>query len=121
MRRARLPEGPVASPAGGPQRPRRPADDKLSCPFKHGGRYFVFKKEALRNQSVLYTMDSLDGPQRVFMDPNLFSDDGTVALHSFSFSHSGRYMGAWPPPPAPAPAHAARSHPPREGGGQPTP
>jgi len=66
--------------------------EKYSSPFKAGGRYYYFYNSGLQNQSVLYTQDSLDGEARVLLDPNTWSDDGTVALGGMSFSDDGRYM-----------------------------
>ncbi len=65
---------------------------KYSSPFKEGGRYFFLKNDGLRNQSVLYTMDSLRGKARVLLDPNKWSDDGTVALAGLAVSDDGRYL-----------------------------
>lgn len=66
--------------------------DNMSAPFKEGGRYFFYKKTGLQNQSVLYTMKSLDDKPTVLLDPNTFCSDGTVALAGISPSHDGKYL-----------------------------
>ena len=66
--------------------------EKVGTPFKKHGRWYLYKNNGLQNQSVLYTMDRLDGEQRVFLDPNTLSTDGTVALKGCYFSHDGKYM-----------------------------
>ncbi|MFS8852137.1 prolyl oligopeptidase family serine peptidase [Synechococcus sp. R5-16] len=66
--------------------------EKYSQPFKEGGRYFYFKNDGLQNQSVLYTQESLEGQARVLLDPNTFSEDGTVALAGIAISRDGRYL-----------------------------
>lgn len=66
--------------------------DKTGIPFKKYGKWYVYKNIGMKNQSILYTMDTLDGEQRVFLDPNTLSNDGTVALTGISFSHNGKYM-----------------------------
>lgn len=65
--------------------------ERIGCPFKKHGHYYIFRNNGLQNQSVLYTMDSPSGAQRVFLDPNQLSSDGTVALKGVYFSNDGRY------------------------------
>lgn len=66
--------------------------EKSGTPFKHHGKYFIYKNDGLQNQSVLYEMDSLTATPRLLLDPNKLSEDGTVALQSVDFSKDGRYM-----------------------------
>ncbi|MGY2709994.1 prolyl oligopeptidase family serine peptidase [Thermostichus sp. MS-CIW-28] len=66
--------------------------ERYSQPFKEGNRYFYFKNDGLQNQSVLYTQESLEAEARVLLDPNTFSEDGTVALAGIAISRDGRYL-----------------------------
>src|ERR1044071_4758115 len=66
--------------------------ERYGVPFKEGGRYFFTKNDGLQNQSVLFTMASLDAPPTVLLDPNRLSADGTVALASYSISNDGGLM-----------------------------
>jgi len=66
--------------------------ERYGIPFKEGGRYFLTKNDGLQNQSVLYTLTSLDAEPRVLLDPNKLSTDGTVALTGFSIRHDGGLM-----------------------------
>lgn len=63
--------------------------EKFACPVKHGSRYFYKHNSGLQNQSVVYYQESLNAERKVLIDPNKFSDDGTVALHSLIFSKDG--------------------------------
>ncbi|MGB0524018.1 MAG: prolyl oligopeptidase family serine peptidase [Flammeovirgaceae bacterium] len=65
--------------------------EKYSAPFKRGGKYYFYKNDGLQNQYVLYTQESLDSEPSVFLDPNTFSEDGTVSLAGFTVSKDGKY------------------------------
>ena len=65
--------------------------EKFLSAFRAGGRDYLFRNDGLQNQFVLYTMDGLDEEPRVLIDPNAWSDDGTVALAGLAFSDDGRY------------------------------
>ncbi|MEG3898261.1 MULTISPECIES: prolyl oligopeptidase family serine peptidase [unclassified Microcoleus] len=66
--------------------------EKYGIPFKQGDRYFYYKNDGLQNQSVLYTLTSLDSEPKVLIDPNTLSEDGTVALGGIAISEDGKYM-----------------------------
>ena len=66
--------------------------EKVYTPFEKHGKWYVYRNNGLQNQAVLYQMDKLGGEQRVFLDPNKLSTDGTVALKSISFSNDGKYL-----------------------------
>ena len=69
--------------------------EKFGIPFEKNGKWYVHRNDGLQNQYVLYQMDRPDSPvkeQRVWLDPNKLSTDGTVALKGTHFSNNGRYM-----------------------------
>lgn len=66
--------------------------DTETVPRYTGKYYLYYKKAGLANQSVLYIKDSLNGAERVLLDPNTLSTDGTVALAGTSFSNDSRYL-----------------------------
>jgi len=66
--------------------------EKFSSPFKRGGRYYFYKNDGLQNQYVLYVSETLDGEPQVLIDPNTWSEDGTIALSGTYFSDDGKYV-----------------------------
>ena len=57
--------------------------EKFSVPVKHGGRYFYEYNDGLANQDQIYLQRSVDGEPELLIDPNLWSEDGTVALSAY--------------------------------------
>ena len=66
--------------------------ERYSAPFREGDRYFYSKNDGLQNQSILYTLKSLQDKAKVLLDPNKLSADGTIALAGISISDDGRLM-----------------------------
>ena len=70
---------------------------RRSAPWERGGRYFQFRNSGLENQNVLYVMALPRGADnsdegRVVLDPNGFSEDGTVALANWAVSPDGGWL-----------------------------
>jgi prolyl oligopeptidase len=66
--------------------------EKMSVPFRDGGRTFFSRNSGLQPQSVWYVQDTPDAQARVLLDPNTLSKDGTVALSGFSVSDDGKLV-----------------------------
>ncbi|MEM1357758.1 MAG: prolyl oligopeptidase family serine peptidase [Bacteroidota bacterium] len=62
--------------------------EKIGSPFKEGKYSYYYKNNGLQNQYVIYRTKE-DGTDEVFLDPNTFSEDGTISLGGMSFSKSG--------------------------------
>lgn len=66
--------------------------ERQSAPMKEGGALYYYKNNGLQNQAVMYRKAAWDSPkEEVFLDPNTFSEDGTVSLGGVNFSKDGRY------------------------------
>ncbi|XP_074279133.1 uncharacterized protein LOC141604609 [Silene latifolia] len=65
---------------------------RYHAPFKRSNKYFYFHNSGLQQQDVLYVQDKLDGKPKVLLDPNQLSDDGTVALNTYSVSEDANYF-----------------------------
>tara|TARA_B100001146_G_scaffold213087_1_gene213101 strand:+ start:1304 stop:3421 length:2118 start_codon:yes stop_codon:yes gene_type:complete len=59
--------------------------EKRTSPFNEGDYTYYYKNNGLQNQYVVYRKkDSED--EEVFLDPNSFSEDGTISLTGLDFS-----------------------------------
>lgn len=65
--------------------------EKISSPFREGNYTYFYKNTGLQNQSILYRTKD-DGESKIFLDPNLFSIDGTTSLAGISFSKDGSLL-----------------------------
>ena len=66
---------------------------KVSAPKKYGDYYYYYKNEGLQDQSVYYrTKDLSIDSEEVFLNPNEFSEDGTVSMAGTFFSRDGSMM-----------------------------
>ena len=62
--------------------------ERVSAPFTEGEYTYFYKNDGLQNQSLVYRSKA-GGESTVFIDPNKFSNDGTVSLAGLSFSTDG--------------------------------
>lgn len=64
----------------------------VGVPQMGGKYYFYTRREGNQNQPVLYVRESLNGTDRVLVDVNKMSADGTVALDWWFASNDGKYV-----------------------------
>ena len=65
---------------------------RYSAPYKRGGRYFFWKNDGLQNQPVLYVQQTLESQPNVVINPNLLSEDGTIAVTRTAVSEDGNLL-----------------------------
>lgn len=66
--------------------------EKFTIPRERGGRYFYTCNPGLANQATLLVRDGVDGPDRVLIDPNTWSEHGAVALAEWEPSKDGALL-----------------------------
>ena len=65
--------------------------EKRTSPFNEGDYTYYYKNNGLQNQYVVYRKkDSED--EEVFLDPNSFSEDGTISLTGLDFSKNEKLV-----------------------------
>ena len=65
--------------------------EKFSAPKQKGPYLFFSRNAGLQKQSVLYIQKGLEGTPEVLIDPNTWSEDGTVQLSAFEPSKDARH------------------------------
>ncbi|MBC7650366.1 MAG: S9 family peptidase, partial [Deinococcales bacterium] len=63
--------------------------EKYSAPFKEGKYTYYYRNTGLQNQSVLYREIEGNKEAELFLDPNVFSKDGTTSLAGINFTEDG--------------------------------
>lgn len=66
--------------------------ERYGLPRKAGRSYFYSRNSGLQNQSALWVRKGVGGKQRLLIDPNGWSADGSLALAQWEPSPSGRYV-----------------------------
>jgi prolyl oligopeptidase len=64
--------------------------DSLGAPSKRGGRLFYVRTHKEKEKAVVYWREGPRGRERVLLDPNTWSADGTVSLGTWSPSWDGK-------------------------------
>jgi prolyl oligopeptidase len=64
----------------------------VGAPQMGGPYYFHTRREGNQNQAILYVREGLNGDDRVLLDVNKLSADGTVALDWWYASDDGKYV-----------------------------
>ena len=59
---------------------------------KAGDYIFFSKNDGLQNQSVYYFRKGMDGEDKVFLDPNKLSSDGSLSVEFDGFSNDKKYL-----------------------------
>jgi prolyl oligopeptidase len=65
---------------------------KVSVPFYEGRHWFYNRNKGLEKQAVVFTRESLTGPETVVIDPNALWPDGTVQLSSWVPSANAQHL-----------------------------
>jgi prolyl oligopeptidase len=64
--------------------------DAVSAPVHRGGRYFYTRRHADREKAIVYWREGKQGEERVLLDPNRMSADGSTSLGVWVPTYDGR-------------------------------
>lgn len=66
--------------------------DAVGTPRRKGDRYFLYRRAADQEKYVLYWKQGEDGAEKVLIDPNTLSEDGSTSLGGIWPTHDGKLM-----------------------------
>ena len=72
-------------------------NESISIPYKEEGKTFYYFNDGSFQQSKLMIKDCDKCDERVLIDPNTFSDDGTISLGGTSVNNSAELLTLVPP------------------------
>ncbi len=64
--------------------------DSISTPLRRSGRVFYSRTHKDKEKAIVYWRQGESGPEKVLLDPNAWSADGTVSLGVWSVSWDGK-------------------------------
>ncbi|WP_095957980.1 prolyl oligopeptidase family serine peptidase [Corallococcus macrosporus] len=64
--------------------------DSISTPSRRNGRFFYVRTHKDKEKAILYWRQGESGPEKVLLDPNGWSKDGTVSLGTWAVSWDGK-------------------------------
>ena len=66
--------------------------DAISAPSHYNGRYFYTRKFANKEKTIVFWKQGDNGEEKVLLDPNTMSTDGTTGLGGWWPSYDGKYV-----------------------------
>ncbi len=66
--------------------------DETFAPVVRGGRYFFLRKRVDDEKKILYWKQGSGGADKVLLDPNAMSEDGSISFSSWHPSPDGNYL-----------------------------
>ncbi len=66
--------------------------DSIAAPVQRGNQQFILRRKATQEKAVLYWKKGAEDPERVLLDPNTLSTDGSVSLGVWVASYDGKYV-----------------------------
>jgi prolyl oligopeptidase len=66
--------------------------DTVSPPYRRGDRFFYGRSHADKEKGISYYRVGVDGEEKVLLDPNTMSDDGSISVQGVSPSPDGRLV-----------------------------
>lgn len=66
--------------------------DDLSAPAHRGSRYFFTRRSSSQEKAVVYVQEGKSGVERVLLDPNSWSQDGSTSLGDWTISPDGTHV-----------------------------